>query len=89
MSPVAPRTVGLAVALAASVAAAAGITLGALTRPFARRKATRTPQFGIHRVPARPPLWDARPSTGPILAVPDLRDVAPVPPENNHAPAQR
>lgn len=84
MSPVAPRTVGLVVALAASVAAAAGLAAGALLRPFTRPPA-RANGFGIHRVPARPPLWDARPSTGPMRAVGDPRDAAPVPPENNHA----
>ena len=88
MSPVAPRSVGLAVAVAASVAAAAGIVVGALLTPITRRPApVRSREFGIHKVPARPRLWDSHPATGPIIAVPDLRDVAPVPPENNHAPA--
>lgn len=86
MSPVAPRTVGLAVAITASLAAAAGLAAGSLLRPFGRRRSPRRAEFGIHKVPARPPLWDARPATGPILAVPDLRDVSPVPPEDNHAP---
>ncbi len=88
MSPVAPRTVGLAVALAASLAATAGLVVGALARPFPPRRPTRTAEFGIHRVPSRPPLWDAHPATGPVLAVPDLHDIPPVPPQDNHAPAR-
>ncbi|MGV3714240.1 hypothetical protein [Pseudolysinimonas sp.] len=89
MSPVAPRTVGLAVAVTASLAAAAGLVVGAVTRPPARRPRTRSGEFGIRNVPARPPLWDARPTTGPILTVPGFRDASVVGPENNHAPAER
>jgi hypothetical protein len=89
MSPVAPRTVGLAVAVAASLAAAAGLVVGAVTRPASRRTRARSGEFGIHKVPARPPLWDARPSTGPILTVPGFREAATVGPEDKHAPAER
>ena len=85
MSPVAPRTVGIAVVLSASLAAAVGLVVGTFTRPLARR-AARAPRFGIHQVPARPALWDARPTGTRPTAVPDPRDTAPVPPENNHAP---
>jgi len=85
MSHVARRSVGL-IALA-SVAAAAGVAVGALAAPLTRRRATGERAFGIHRVPARPALWDARPSTGPLVAIPAPRDVSPVPPESNHAPA--
>ena len=88
MSPVAPRTVGLAVALTASLAAAVGLAVGALTRPLGRRPEPRPGRSGIHNVPPRPPLWDAHPRSGPIIATPDLRDVSPVPPENNHAPTR-
>lgn len=91
MSPVAPRTVGLAVAVAASLAAAAGLVVGTVTRPVARRSRSRSRsgEFGIHNVPARPRLWDAHPSTGPILTVPGFREAAAVGPEDKHAPAER
>ena len=89
MTPVAPRTVGLAVAVAASLAAAAGLAVGALARPFHRPARPRSGEFGIHNVPRRPPLWDAHPAARPTDAIPDVHEVSPVPAHDNHAPASR
>jgi hypothetical protein len=84
MSPIAPRSVGLVVALTASVAAAAGLVAGALLRPFTPRRPARSGEYGIRNVPSRPPLWDARPGAGAVLTVPGLHEASAVPPEDRH-----
>jgi hypothetical protein len=80
----AAHTVGVTVAVAVPLTAALAVALGALLRrPTA--PTTRVPELGIGSVPDRPRLWrvpGSPPATGPI----SVSDVAPVPPENPHAP---
>ncbi|HEV7743330.1 MAG TPA: hypothetical protein VGO65_13025 [Pseudolysinimonas sp.] len=74
--------IAIAVAITAPVTALATV---AIQRASHRRpQPTLVAEYGIHNVPARPPLWrtHAGPPTGPVR----LTNVDPVPPENPHAP---
>lgn len=77
-----PPALGRTFVVLAPLAAAVGAVIAIVRRS---RRSPFTTRSSIRDVPARPALWDARPST-PVVGRASLRDVSPVPPENNHAP---